>query len=128
METDSKGAGVIVGATDITAAGEVMIGGAGIGGRVKGRGAGSGGNSPVVTFILARMYVELPGDLLLISDFSSGEPARLLGRPSTVLDGSSANVCVSERGCLERQRGVVSAGLASTSITRTDGGKMETGM
>lgn len=85
----------------------------------------------VLTFILARMYVELPCGLLLISDLPSGKPAGLWGLPSTVLEGSSGCVCASMVEYLVRQRGVVvcvvSAGLASTSIIRTDGGKMETG-
>jgi len=42
-----------------------------------------------------------------------------------VLDGSSAYVSGGE--CLLRQRGTVSAGLASASINGADGGKMETG-
>lgn len=85
----------------------------------------------VLTFILARKYVELACGLLLISDLPSGKRAGLWGLPSTVLEGSSGWVCVSMVECLVRQRGVViwvvSAGLASTSIVRTDGGKMETG-
>lgn len=72
------------------------------------------------------MYVELPCDLLLIPILSSDGAAGLWGRPSTVLDGSSARVCVSESEYLVRQSGGVSAGLASESITKTDGGKMET--
>lgn len=79
-----------------------------------------------LTFILDRMYGGPPCDLLLTSVFSTGEAAGLCGRPSMVLDGSSACVCVSDRDCLVRQSGVVSAGLASASI-RADGGKMETG-
>lgn len=80
-----------------------------------------------LTFILDRMYVEPPCDLLLIPILSSGGATGLWGRPSTVLDGSSACVRVSEIECLVRQSGGVSAGLASESITKTDGGKMETG-
>lgn len=80
-----------------------------------------------LTFILDRMYGGPPCDLLLTSVFSTGEAAGLCGRPSMVLDGSSACVCVSDRDCLVRQSGVVSAGLASASIIRADGGKMETG-
>lgn len=44
-----------------------------------------------------------------------------------VLDGSSACVSVSEGDSLVRQSSVISAGLASASIIRTDGGKMDTG-
>lgn len=128
METTSIGLVVVVKASGITAVSGVRDGGVGMGGRERGRGEGSGGNSPVVTLILDRMYVEPPCDLLLTSDLSSGEGAGLCGRPSIVLDGSSACVCVSQRGFLVRQSGVVSAGLASASIIRTDGGKMETGM
>ena len=80
-----------------------------------------------LTFILDRMYGGPPCDLLLTSVFSTGEAAGLCGRPSMVLDGSSACVCVSDRDCLVRQSGIVSAGLASASIIRVDGGKMETG-
>lgn len=69
--------------------------------------------------------MEPPCDLLLTSDLPSGKAAGLCGRPSTVLDGSSARVCVSDTECLVRQSGAASAGLASASI-RTDGGKMET--
>lgn len=76
------------------------------------------------TLIFDRIYVELLCDLLLTSDLSSGEAAGLCGWPNTVLDGSSA--CVRVSGCLVRQSGVGSAGLASASI-RVDGGKMETG-
>lgn len=64
------------------------------------------------------------GDLLLIPDISSGRVAGLCACPSVVLDGSSACACASE--VLVRHSGVVSARLASTSIVRTDGGKMET--
>lgn len=71
--------------------------------------------------------MEPPCGLLLTSDFTSWGAAGLCGRPSIVLDGSSARVFVSERDCLVRQSGAVSAGLASASITRVDGGKMETG-
>lgn len=99
-----------------------------MGGRERGRRDRSGGNSPVVTLILERTYVELPCELLLTSDLSSGEGAGLCGRPSIVLDGSSACVCASETERLERQSGVVSARLASASIIRAVGGKMETGM
>lgn len=70
------------------------------------------------------MYVELLCDLLLTSDLSPGMAAGLRGRPSTVLDGSSAWARVSETECLARQSGAVSA--ASASI-RTNGGKKETG-
>lgn len=64
------------------------------------------------------------GDLLLTPDISSGRVAGLCTCPSVVLDGSSACACASE--LLVRHSGVVSARLASTSIVRTDGGKMET--
>lgn len=82
----------------------------------------------LLTFILARTYAGLPYDLRLTSVFSStGEGAGLCGRPSMVLDGSSACVCVSKTDRLVRQSGAVSAGLASASIIGPDGGKMETG-
>lgn len=126
METASRGAGVVVTATGITVA--CGVGGVEMAGRERGREEGTGSNSPVVTLILDRMYVGPPCVLLLTSDLSSGEAGGLCGRPSIVLDGSSACVCVSERDGLVRQSGVVSAGLASASIIRTDGGKMETGM
>lgn len=130
IETGSGGGGV--GTEGLTVLSAANGCGVGMRGRARARGAGSGGNSPVVTFILARMYVELPCGLLLISDLPSGKPAGLWGLPSTVLEGSSGCVCASMVEYLVRQRGVVvcvvSAGLASTSIIRTDGGKMETGM
>lgn len=80
-----------------------------------------------LTFILDRTYAWLLCDLLLTPGLSSGRAAGLFGWPSMVLDGSSACVCVSERDCLVRHSGVISAGLASASIVRTDGGKMDTG-
>lgn len=43
-----------------------------------------------------------------------------------MLDGSSACVCVSDRECLVRHSGAGSARLASASVIRMDGGKMET--
>lgn len=43
-----------------------------------------------------------------------------------MLDGSSACVCVSDRECLARHSGAGSARLASASVIRMDGGKMET--
>lgn len=86
------------------------------------------GSSPVVIFILARTYAGPPYDLRLTSVFSSGEAAGLCGRPSMVLDGSSACVCESKTDRLVRQSGVVSAGLASAPVIGPDDGKMETGM
>lgn len=79
-----------------------------------------------LTLIFERTYAGLPCDLRLTPDFSSCRVAGLCGRPSIVLDGSSACVCVSDRECLVRHSGAVSARLASASVIRMDGGKMET--
>lgn len=68
--------------------------------------------------------MEPPCDLLLMSERPSGESARPWCRPRMVLDGSSGRV--STGACLVRQRGAVSAGLASASSPRTEEGKMET--
>lgn len=79
-----------------------------------------------LTLIFERTYAGLPCDLRLTPDFSSCCVTGLCGRPSIVLDGSSACVCVSDRECLVRHSGAVSARLASASVIRVDGGKMET--
>lgn len=77
-----------------------------------------------LTFILDRTYNDPLCKLRLMSDLP-GEPLGLRGCPSAVLDGSWA--WLSDEECLVRQRGTVSAGLASTSVIRTEFGKMETG-
>lgn len=120
------GAEEVVGAGRIAGANGDKDGGVGRGGSE--REEGGEGNSPVVTLIFERTYAGLPCDLRLTPDFSSCSVTGLCGRPSIVLDGSSACVCVSDRECLARHRGAGSARLASASVIRMDGGKMETGM
>lgn len=81
----------------------------------------------MVIFILDRTYVEPACARLLTSVLPPAEGAGLRGRPSTVLDGSSARGCASRGDRVVRQSGVISAGLASAPVIRTEDGKMETG-